>query len=122
MVEACHSEGKEMYNWKIMPIILGIFIVFGGVVFAQRQPLPPGGRDVRPDPRMEAAIDRMFQDMDTNKDGKISKKEWMAAQERQFKRLDRNGDGFITRDEIRADMMERMKEPPAPAQEERTPK
>ena len=58
---------------------------------------------------MEQAIDMMYQDMDTNRDGKISKKEWMAAQERQFNRLDKNGDGFITKDEVRADMMDRMR-------------
>jgi Ca2+-binding EF-hand superfamily protein len=68
---------------------------------------------------MERAIDNMFQDMDTNHDGKISKKEWLAAQERQFNRLDKKGKGYITKDDVRADMMERMKEsqPPPPREE-----
>lgn len=59
---------------------------------------------------MEQMIDMMFQDMDTNHDGRISKSEWMAFYERQFKKLDRNGDGFVTKDEVRADMNERMRE------------
>jgi Ca2+-binding EF-hand superfamily protein len=58
---------------------------------------------------MEHMIDMMFRDMDTNRDGRISKSEWMAFQEKQFRRLDRNGDGFITRDEVKADMMDRMR-------------
>jgi Ca2+-binding EF-hand superfamily protein len=102
-----------MNKWKTMPIGLGILLVFfcSGVL-AQTQAPPRAGRDARPDPRMEQAVDMMFQDMDTNHDGSISKKEWMAAQEKQFSRLDRNGDGFITRDEVLADMMERMRERP----------
>jgi Ca2+-binding EF-hand superfamily protein len=58
---------------------------------------------------MEQMIDRMFQDMDTNRDGRISKSEWMAFQEKQFDLLDKNGDGFLTKDEVRTDMMERMR-------------
>jgi Fe-S cluster biosynthesis and repair protein YggX len=34
---------------------------------------------------MEQMIDRMFQDMDTDHDGRISKAEWMAFQEKQFR-------------------------------------
>jgi Ca2+-binding EF-hand superfamily protein len=59
---------------------------------------------------MEQAIDFLFQDMDTNEDGKISKKEWLAAHERQMNKLDRDGDGLITKDEIRTDMRARMAE------------
>ena len=33
--------------------------------------------------------------MDTNKDGKISKKEWMDFMSKEFDRLDTNHDGFI---------------------------
>jgi Ca2+-binding EF-hand superfamily protein len=62
---------------------------------------------------MEQTIDRMFGDMDTNHDGKISKSEWMAfwmaVHEKEFRRLDKNGHGFITRDDIRADMIEKMR-------------
>ena len=94
-----------MSKWKAVPIGVGIFaVIFCSGVFAQTQAPPRASRDARPDPRMEQALDMMFQDMDTNHDGKISKK--------QFDRLDKNGDGFIVRDEVVADMKERMRERP----------
>lgn len=111
-----------MMKQKAMLIAVGLSIlVLCGGVLAQVQPPPrpssPSRGDTRGvDPRMQQAVDMMFQDMDTNRDGRISKKEWMAAQERQFNRLDRNGNGFITKDEVLTDMQERMRDfspPPA---------
>lgn len=101
-----------MARWKVIPIVVGIILmVYCGFLFAQaQQPSPPrGGAPADRDPRMEQMIDRMFQDLDTNHDGRISESEWMAFYEKQFRLLDRNGDGFITRDEVRADMTERMR-------------
>jgi hypothetical protein len=101
-----------MARWKAIPIVVGIILmVYCGLLFAQAQqpPAARGGRAGEPDPRMEQMIDMMFQDMDTNHDGRISKSEWMAFYEKQFKQLDRNGDGFVTRDEVRADMADRSK-------------
>lgn len=100
-----------MGRWKAIIIVVGfILLIYGGFLFAQTQQPSPGRGGPPPDrdSRMEQMIDRMFQDMDTNHDGKISKKEWMDFQEKQFKRLDKNGDGFITKDEVRADVQERM--------------
>lgn len=92
-------------------------IFFGLIIFvvcvfvsAQAQSPPRGARGQGADPRMEEAIDFMFQDMDTNRDGKISKTEWLAAYERQLKVLDRDGDGFVTKAEVRADMKARIAE------------
>jgi hypothetical protein len=101
-----------MTRWKAILIVVGIILmVYGGFLFAQAQQPPPprGGAPADRDPRMEQMIDRMFQDMDTNHDGRISKAEWMAFQEKQFRLINKKGDGFITRDEVRADMMERMR-------------
>ncbi len=98
---------------KMMLVVVLLTFAFCSGLLAQVQPPPrpgPQSRESRPDPRMEQAINMMFQDMDINQDGKISKKEWMAAQERQFQRLDKNGDGFISKDEVIADMMERLRE------------
>ena len=100
-----------MGRWKaILIVVCIILLVYGGFLFAQAQQQPPdrGGPQAGTDPRMEQMIDRMFQDMDTDHDGKISKKEWMDFHEKQFKRFDKNGDGFITKDEVRADIKERM--------------
>jgi len=114
-----------MTNWKMISIFACLSIlVFCGGVLAQTQPPPrqsSPSRDARPDPRMEQAVDMMFQDMDTNRDGRISKKEWMAAQERHFNNLDRNRDGSITRDEVLQDMNERMRGGPPPTDNRRPP-
>ncbi len=109
-----------MTRWKAILILVGaVLMVYSGLLFAQAQQPPPerGGAPPDRDPRMEHMIDMMFQDMDTNHDGRISKGEWMAFQEKQFNMLDRNHDGFITRDEVRADMIRRMR---AQQQQQRT--
>lgn len=102
-----------MAQWKTIPILVVVLLMVScGYILAQTQAPPPpqGGRAAEMYARMEHAIDMMFQAMDTNHDGKISKKEWMAFQEKQFNQIDKNGDGFITRDEIKADMKERMRQ------------
>jgi Ca2+-binding EF-hand superfamily protein len=49
------------------------------------------------------SLDRRFQAMDTDQDGKVSRTEYMTysekAAERRFQRLDANGDGFVTKEE-----------------------
>lgn len=58
-------------------------------------------------------LQRSFDEIDTNHDGKIDRQEWAAFQEkylvqqrtrfeRRFKATDKNGDGFINRDEAKA--------------------
>ena len=49
----------------------------------------------------------LYQRMDTNGDGKISREEWRGRPEG-FARLDANGDGFLTPDEIRAGRFQRQ--------------
>jgi hypothetical protein len=98
-----------MAKWKTIPVFVAVLLVVCcGFIFAQTQKSPPpqGGGAAGLDPRMEQAIDMMFQEMDTDHDGKISKSEWMAFQEKQFNQLDKNGDGFITKDEVRGRMRE----------------
>lgn len=102
-----------MARWKVIPVVVGIILmVYGGFLFAQPQQAPSerGGPPADRDPRMEHMIDMMFQDMDTNHDGRISKGEWMAFQEKQFNLINKSGSGFITKDEVRADMKERMRQ------------
>jgi Ca2+-binding EF-hand superfamily protein len=46
-------------------------------------------------------LNRMFEQADANKDGKLSKDEAPERMKENFDRLDRNKDGFIERDELR---------------------
>ena len=45
------------------------------------------------------AADRLFQALDKNKDGKLSKEEFPAPLQPAFERMDANGDGFVTPEE-----------------------
>lgn len=48
------------------------------------------------------ADDGDFNKIDTNKDGRVSKKEYIDAVIKSFNRLDKNRDGFLTKDELKA--------------------
>lgn len=47
---------------------------------------------------------KMFEKMDTDKDGKISKSEFEAHMDTMFRHKDANGDGSISKDEMHAAM------------------
>lgn len=55
-------------------------------------------------------INRIFEQADANKDGKLSKDEAPERMKENFDRLDRNSDGFIDRDELRAGMAARLRQ------------
>jgi Ca2+-binding EF-hand superfamily protein len=57
------------------------------------------GRPARPD--VEKVVDQILAQMDTNKDGKISKAEAKGQIAENFDRLDTNKDGFLDRVELR---------------------
>ncbi|MEI9890833.1 MAG: EF-hand domain-containing protein [Caulobacteraceae bacterium] len=63
---------------------------------------PPGGGARQP--QTPEQVEASFKQMDTNKDGSISKDEWTAAGRREqgFTRFDTNGDGKITLEEMKA--------------------
>jgi len=73
-------------------VLYAALIATAGLVQAQDNPAP--NRAGRPS----------FEDMDTNKDGKITQDEIQAGQdkriEERFARFDKNSDGVITKDEI----------------------
>ena len=66
---------------------LALLLGLGGPALAQA----PG-----PDGRRQG---HMLEQMDTNKDGRISREEHAKAAEQRFVRMDANGDGFVTKEE-----------------------
>src|SRR5262245_62267597 len=72
-------------------ISIGVLtLAVAGTLAAQQEPAPRGERRTGGPAQM-----------DTNKDGKISKDEWKGPADR-FTQLDSNGDGYLTRDELAA--------------------
>ena len=59
-------------------------------------------RERRTDAGQPAERGPIFQRLDRNGDGKISKEEAPEAMKERFSMLDTNGDGFISQDELRA--------------------
>jgi len=52
---------------------------------------------------------KMFEKIDTDKDGKISKQEWQAHHDEKFAELDADKDGAISQDEFKAHHHKMMK-------------
>jgi len=80
---------------------LVVLVVVGGIALSVQAQAPWRQR-------VQGLPAKQFEQMDTNKDGKISLDEWKAAHpndpnaEAQFKKLDANGDGFLTIKEFQA--------------------
>ena len=80
-------------------VLVGLVTVFfiAGIAFAQG-----GGQGVAP----MMGCQQRFDSLDTNKDGQVTKEEFMAAPhqrgnpEQMFKTMDVNGDGSLTKDEF----------------------
>ncbi|UCG93959.1 MAG: EF-hand domain-containing protein [Candidatus Aerophobus sp.] len=71
---------------RLFSIVLVIFVSFAFTsVLAQDVPSAPG---------------EAFPQIDTDRDGKITKGEYMAFQEMKFKKMDTNADGVLTQDEM----------------------
>jgi hypothetical protein len=84
-------------------VLVGLVTVFfiAGMAFAQGGGQGQGGQGA---PGL--GCQERFDSLDTNKDGQVTKDEFMAAPhhrgnaEQMFKAMDVNGDGFLTKDEF----------------------
>ena len=75
-----------------------------GAAYACALPLlaaPPAGKHEKPEHEGHPG-GPPWREMDTNKDGKISKAEWDAFHARIFSEIDKNGDGSLDQAEFRA--------------------
>jgi Ca2+-binding EF-hand superfamily protein len=61
----------------------------------------PADKPAADNPAVERRVADVFERMDTNKDGKISKEEAKNLILQNFDRIDADKDGFITKDELR---------------------
>ena len=97
-----HRKNYFIPNFELRSVVLLSALVLGGVTAAQAQstatPMTAG-------PQANATakeLDAAFAKADTNKDGKLDKKEaqMMPAVADRFEQLDVNADGFISREEF----------------------
>lgn len=97
-------------NKRIMTLA-ATALVFGFAAGASAQDAPPspppGGPQHHGGPDGHGM--KRFERLDEDKDGKVSKDEFMKAQDAHFAKMDADGDGFFTREEAEA-MKQKMRE------------
>ena len=87
-----------MKNKSFLFIASSLIVLFSvQIVISKRRPMRRPNRG------------KIIKAMDTNKDGKISKKEWNSFHENLFKKQDKNSNGYLEKDELRP---QRRKEKP----------
>jgi uncharacterized membrane protein YdfJ with MMPL/SSD domain len=82
--------------WIVL-VIAAMFVV-GALVrsaMAQEHDMPPASENRSVAIARERAAKQLLLLMDRNKDGKVSKEEWMSFMGAEFDRLDTNHDGFV---------------------------
>jgi hypothetical protein len=102
-LKALNQEGERMKHLKLV-VLVGLVTVFFivNIAFVQGCGQDNGSQGAAP----MMGCQQRFDAMDTNKDGKVSKDEFLAAPhqrdnpEQMFKAMDVNGDGYLTRDEF----------------------
>ncbi len=87
---------------------IGLMLEAAQRMFAGAAPGKPGTKPAVNAAAVEQRVNNVFQRMDTNKDGKISKDEAKNFIAQSFDRIDTNKDGFIDKDELRRFVSQNM--------------
>ncbi len=88
-------------RWKIVLVIwviaalLAVGAMVGTAAAQKGNPTPPPSEKMSAVRAREAAAKQLLLLMDRNKDGKVSKQEWMSFMEEEFDRLDTDKDGYV---------------------------
>lgn len=90
----------ETRKYVFVVLLIAILVVCGAMLpaMAQRASVP------KPEDKIalgEDEVKQLLLLMDTDKNGKISKKEWMTFMAAEFDRLDKNKDGELDQNELR---------------------
>jgi hypothetical protein len=102
-----------MKGHSIAVLVLGLLTIgtIGGIV-AQKASTPKSQDKVA---LGEEDVKRLLLLMDTDKNGKISKQEFMTFMETEFKRLDKNKDGELDVKELTQSEIQSRRGPPSSA-------
>ena len=88
-------------KWKIVLVIwviaalLAVGVMVGPAEAQKDNPTPPPSEKMSTAAGREAAAKQWLLLMDRDKDGRVSKKEWMGFMEEEFDRLDTDKDGYL---------------------------
>jgi Ca2+-binding EF-hand superfamily protein len=88
--------------WRLLTalLVVGLFVL-SRAAWAQKKEAEKPADKASDNPAVERRVADVFERMDTNKDGKISKEEAKNVILQNFDRIDTNKDGFIDKDELR---------------------
>ncbi|MDA7501975.1 EF-hand domain-containing protein [Chitinophagales bacterium] len=97
----------------MMKIIMGALMAFLLLIGCSSQKGATGSEGRKSNKGSRPSVAEVFLEIDTNKDGKLSRAEIKGPLQKDFDRVDTNGDGFITKTELQnAPKPERGQGPP----------
>jgi hypothetical protein len=82
-------------NIWLIALVMSVLLPVLVAVAAQKSTAPPPSQHSGAIVAGQAAAKQLLLLMDTDKDGRVSKKEWMTFMDAEFDRLDTNHDGFV---------------------------
>lgn len=92
-----------MKHW-MMATVMAASILASGWALAEEAAMPARAE------RMKQHMGKMFEAIDTDKDGAVSEKEHVTFSTARFKEMDGNGDGKVTADEMQTHHQKRWAE------------